>query len=181
MKMGYFYRIAMIIALLLVTTIKPAWAATQKTHYIPLLKEMFTKVTQEKNDKAIPLYYDKDFLLYTNGNTETYEQFLKQHQAIYKTPVKYQIRYDEDTLVEQGNRVAARVLITTQQPKETARVIEVLLIAEFKGNKIYRLWELTSPDWSKMDAFKKFSANSGTANVPAAIDTPSQPVRIYQI
>jgi hypothetical protein len=41
-----------------------------------------------------------------------------------------------------------------QRPSEPAKKIEVILIAEYKDGKIYRLWELTYPDWSQLPAFK---------------------------
>ncbi|MBA3535826.1 MAG: hypothetical protein H0T84_04340 [Tatlockia sp.] len=119
---------------------------------------MFEKVTVEKNERAIPLYYDKDFELYSNGKKIGYDAFLKMHRDIYKTSIQYKVRYDEKTFFEQGNRVAGRLFITTEKPKESAREIEVILIAEYKDSKLYRLWELTYPDWSKMKAFEK-SAN----------------------
>ena len=131
--------------------------AHQTLPYVSLLKEMFTKVTLEKNNKAIPLYYDKDFKLYTNGKTMDYEEFLKQHEAIYKTPIQYKIRYEDETLIEQGNKVAGRLFITTQRPNESAHEIEVILIAKYKNNKLYRVWELTYPDWSQLKAFKNLS------------------------
>ncbi|KTD14124.1 hypothetical protein Lgra_0734 [Legionella gratiana] len=129
--------------------------AEQSSHYIPLLKEMFAKVTVEKNAKVIPFYYDKDFELYSNGNTMKYQEFLQLHQAIYKTPIQYKIRYDEETFVEQGNKVAGRLFISTKKPNESEREIEVILVAEYKKNKLYRVWELTYPDWSKMKRFEK--------------------------
>jgi hypothetical protein len=129
--------------------------ATPSTHYISLLKEMFTQVTVKKNDHAIPTYYDNDFELHSNGKTISFNEFLQMHQAIYKTPIQYSIRYDEPTLIEQGNKVAGRLFITTKKPNEPAREIEVILIAEYKNDKLYRLWELTYPDWSKMKAFQK--------------------------
>ena len=123
--------------------------------HITLLKEMFNKVTIEKNDRAISTYYDKDFELFSNGKKVDFATFLKMHHDIYKTSIQYKIRYDEDTFVEQGNRVAGRLFITTKKPNDLAREIEVILIAEYKDNKLYRLWELTYPDWSKMKAFQK--------------------------
>lgn len=122
---------------------------------IALLKEMFDKVTVEKNDKAIPLYYDKNFELYSNGKKMTLDTFLKMHRDIYKTSIQYKVRYDEKTFVEQGNKIAGRLFITTKKPNELAREIEVILIAEYKERKLYRLWELTYPDWSKLKAFQK--------------------------
>lgn len=128
--------------------------ADQPNH-ITLLKEMFEKVTVNKDDKAIPLYYDKDFELYSNGNKMNYNKFLQMHQKIYKTSIQYKIRYDEETFVEQGNKVAGRLFITTKNPNEPDREIEIILIAIYKDHKLYRLWELTYPDWSQMKAFKK--------------------------
>lgn len=83
-----------------------------------------------------------------------FETFLKIHSEVYKTPIQYKVRYDEQSFVEQGNKVAGRLFITTKKPNESAHEIEVILIAEYKDNKLYRLWELTYPDWSKMKAFQ---------------------------
>ena len=130
-------------------------ALADQHNHIVLLKEMFDKVAVEKNDKAIPLYYDKGFELYSNGKKMKYDAFLKMHQDVYKTSIQYKIRYDEETFVEQGNKVAGRLFITTTKPNESAREIEVVLIAEYKDSKLYRVWELTYPDWSKMKAFQK--------------------------
>jgi hypothetical protein len=124
---------------------------------VTILKEMFDKVTVGKNERAIPLYYDKDFKLFSNGTKMDFDAFLKMHRDIYKTSIQYKVRYDEKTFVEQGNRVGGRLFITTKRPNELAREIEVILIAEYKDNKLYRLWELTYPDWSKMKAFQKNS------------------------
>lgn len=133
-------------------------AKADQSHII-ILKEMFDKVAVKKNARAIPLYYDKDFELYSNGNKMDFDAFLKMHHDIYKTSIQYKIRYDEETFVEQGNKVAGRLFITTKKPNELSREIEVILIAEYKGTKLYRLWELTYPDWSKMKTFQKNSNN----------------------
>lgn len=122
---------------------------------VALLKEMFEKVTIQKSDKAISLYYDKHFELYSNGKKMSYEEFLQMHHDVFKTSIQYKVRYDEDTFVEQGNKVAGRLFITTKKPNESAREIEVILIAEYKESKLLRLWELTYPDWSKLKAFQK--------------------------
>ena len=71
-----------------------------------------------------------------------YDDFFNRHQKIYKTPIIYQIAYDEDTFVVQGEKLAGRTFITLQKPGE-------------KFKKLYRLWELTYPDWSKQSQFKQ--------------------------
>lgn len=122
-------------------------------NYSDLLKEMFTKMVLGKDASLIPTYYHKEFLLFTNGQEQNYDSFLESHKTYYKTPIQYRIKYDEKTFVEQNNRVACRVWITIQRPSEPAKEIEVILIAEYKEGKIYRLWELTYPDWSELPAF----------------------------
>lgn len=125
-----------------------------KKSNIALLKEMFTKMVIEKNASLIPKYYDEDFLLYTNGQTMDYAEFLKMHISVYKTSIQYKISYDEESFVEQDNRIACRVCITTKRENEAPKEIEVILIATFKKDKLHRVWELTYPDWSQLPAFK---------------------------
>lgn len=84
-----------------------------------------------------------------------YATFLEFHIKYYRTQIKYKVEYDEETLLEQGNKIAGRIWITTERPNEPARKLELILIAEYKDHKIYRLWELTYPDWSKLPAFKE--------------------------
>jgi hypothetical protein len=159
MKKSFPGRISHILMLFSFLICQTTWA-NEAIHYVPLLKEMFTKVTIAKNAEAIPVYYDQGFELYSNGNKMTLNEFIHLHQSIYKTPIQYKIRYDENTLMEQGNKVAGRLFITTKKPHEAAHEIEVMLIAEYKNDKLYRLWELTYPDWSKMKAFQKVSMSS---------------------
>lgn len=119
-----------------------------------LLKEMFEKVTIEKNSDAIPHYYHPEFVMITNQQEMSYEAFYTSHLNIYGSSIDYSILYDEQTFVEQFDRVACRVWITTKRQNEAAVEIEVMLIAQYRDGKIYRLWELTFPDWSKLPAFQ---------------------------
>lgn len=146
------------VAILIFSFMMQITCASQPSSPTLLLKEMFSKVVLAKNAKLIPLYYHQDFELHSNGKMMTFNQFLALHQEVYNTSIQYKIRYDEQTFVEQHNKVAGKLFITTQSPHESAREIEVILIAEYKENKLYRLWELTYPDWSKMKSFEKASA-----------------------
>lgn len=123
--------------------------------YLEKLKEMFQEMVLKKNADLIPFYYHKDFVLFTNDIQTDYKEFLESHQKYYATPICYQVEYDEETLLEQNEKVAGRVWITTTKPGETTKKIEVILIAQYKEDKIYRLWELTYPDWSKLAEFKQ--------------------------
>lgn len=123
--------------------------------HVNKLKEMFTNMVERKDASLIPFYYHPDFLLYTNGQVTNYEDFLTSHQAYYATEKNYIVEYDEDTLLAQGEKVAGRIWITVSVPGEQSKKIEVMLIAHYKEDKIYRLWELTYPDWSKLPEFEE--------------------------
>lgn len=123
--------------------------------YVKLLKEMFAEMVIKKNASLIPHYYHKDFLLITNGIEMDFEQFLKDHETYYQTSIQYQVKYQEETFIEEGEKIAGRVFITVTTPDEPPKEIEVLLIASYKDQKIHRLWELTFPDWSKLETFEE--------------------------
>ena len=113
----------------------------------------------KKDHSLVSKYYHPEFLLFTNGEKWDYEKYLRSHEEIYATPIQYMVRYDEETFVEHGSKLAARVFITIQMPEESPKEIEVILIAEYKDDKLYRLWELTYPDWSKMSTFESLKTN----------------------
>lgn len=126
----------------------------QKEDNVAKLKEMFSLMVEKKDASLIPAYYHKDFLLYSNGITMDYQELLDSHVEIYQTAIQYKVAYDEQTLLQEGDKVAGRVFITTSRPDEKPKEIEVMLIAQYKEGKLYRVWELTWPDWSKMPAFQ---------------------------
>lgn len=121
--------------------------------YLANLKEMFENMVLKKDASLIPHYYHPQFLLYTNGQTTTYQEFLSSHQSYYATAKQYDVEYDPSTFLEHDNKVAGRLWITVAVPGQIPKRIEVILIAEYKDNKIYRLWELTYPDWSQLPEF----------------------------
>ncbi|MCH9643846.1 MAG: nuclear transport factor 2 family protein [Gammaproteobacteria bacterium] len=127
------------------------------SNHIQDLKNMFNKMVVEKNISLMSKYYDPTFKLYSNGETMNYQEYYQGHKKIYKTPIQYSFKFDKNTLVQEGNKVAARLFITTKEPRQAATKIEVILIAQYRGDRIYRLWELTYPNWSKLKAFKSFS------------------------
>lgn len=123
---------------------------------LTLLKQMFQQMVVKKDIKLAPKFYAKDFVLHTNGIKMSYKQFYNDHAKIYKTPIQYKIRYDRQTLVESGNKIAGRVFISVKaKPKAKWKKIEVILVAVYHHGKIAKLWELTYPNWSKMPTFKK--------------------------
>lgn len=123
--------------------------------YFEKLQEMFTEMVIKKNATLIPKFYHEDFLMYTNGQETDYAAFLSSHEEYYASPKEYKIEYDHDTFLEQGDKLAGRVWITVSVPEEKPKRIEVILIVEYRDHKIYRLWELTYPDWSNFAEFQE--------------------------
>lgn len=122
--------------------------------YQTLLKEMFEQMVVARNVSLIPQYYHPDFVLYTNQQRQTYEQFLADHAGYYADDTrKYEIEYDDDTFVESEDGLAARVWITVSRADAEPTRLEVILIAKYRDGKLYRLWELTLPNWSTLEAF----------------------------
>lgn len=121
--------------------------------HIDHLKAMFEDVAIKKRADLIPQYYHQDFLLYTNNQVTDRKSFLESHTKTCASPIQFEIVYDEETFLEQGDKVAGRVFITTTMPNEAPHKIEVILVATYKEGKISKLWELTYPDWSKLPEF----------------------------
>jgi hypothetical protein len=120
------------------------------------LREMFDQMVIGKNAAAAGDFYHRDFEMVSNGVTQGFAAFAESHRSVYETPISYQVRYDEDAWVEAPDRLAGRIWITTVRPGEAANEIEVVLIATYRDGLIYRLWELTWPDWSQLAAFENY-------------------------
>ncbi len=120
------------------------------------LKEMFERMVVAKDASLVPVFYHPEFELTTNGQTQAFEEFAAGHRRVYATEITYRVEYDEQAWVEAGDRLAGRVWITTRRPGEAATRIEVVLIAAWADGTLHRLWELTWPDWSQLDAFDAY-------------------------
>ena len=120
-----------------------------------LLEEMFEQVVVKKQAHLQSRYYHQEFKLYANGIEQNYDEYIAGHEQIYKTPIQYKFRIDRDTIVDSDDKTAMRVFITINDSIDGEKEIEVILVAYFKDNKIYRVWELTRPDWSQMETFRK--------------------------
>jgi hypothetical protein len=121
-----------------------------------LLREMFEQMVIAKDGDAIARYYRPDFVMYSDGMTQNFEEFEASHRGVYATPISYAIEYDEEAWVEAADRVAARVFITTSRPDEAPTRIEVVLIATFVDGLIHRVWETTWPSWRQVAALEDY-------------------------
>lgn len=152
----YIFQIRLFKSLLFITLL---WAGccvkSSKPDYYALLKEMFAEMVVKKDASLIPKYYDSDFILYTNGSTQSYKEFLQFHEKVYKTPIQYAFTFNDETVLTGQDGLSASLSIKISKPGEPTRDLELILIAKYKGNKIYRIWELTYPDWSNMPSFSK--------------------------
>lgn len=118
------------------------------------LQRMFTEMVLAKDASKIDEFYDDEFLLISNGITQDHEEFVRFHREAFDTDISYAFRYDEDAVVEDGDRLGFRVFIELSWPDQPAREIEVIGIARYRDRRMHRLWELTFPDWSQEDALQ---------------------------
>ena len=100
--------------------------------------------------------YDRAFALESDGIRQSYAEFLAAHQGVYGATIEYEVRFDEWSWAEAGDRVAARLWITTRRPDEEAVEIEVVLIATYSGERILHHLELTWPDFTRVQALDSY-------------------------
>jgi hypothetical protein len=122
-----------------------------------LMQEMFSQMVEAKDISKAETYYDPEFLLYTNGQVQDYPAFYAGHARVYPTGISYAVEYDDEAWAEGGDRLGGRMWITTKRPGEEATRIEIIFLVVFRRGRIYRLWELTWPDWSQLKAFETYS------------------------
>jgi hypothetical protein len=120
------------------------------------LVEMFDRMVVVKDASVVDSYYHPQFELHTNGQVQDLATFRAGHERVYPTEITYRVEYDDEAWVETSDRLAGRVWITTQLPGEASTRIEVILIAVYRDQLIYRLWELTWPDWSRLGEFDQY-------------------------
>jgi hypothetical protein len=123
---------------------------------VALMREMFEKMVVRKDIGAIDRFYDRSFVMYSNGLTQNFDEYAASHRTVYDTPISYSIEYDEEAWVEASDKVAGRVWITTSLPGQSPTRIEVVLIAAYKDGRITRIWETTWPSWSDLPAFETY-------------------------
>ena len=126
------------------------------------MEEMFTRMVEAKDASLVDTYYDPDFVLTTNGQSQDLAEFRAGHERVYPTAITYRVEYDEDAWVESGDRLAGRLWITIGRPGEPERPLEVVFVAIFREGRLLRLNELTWPDWSNLAAFETYGTPTGT-------------------
>jgi hypothetical protein len=121
-----------------------------------LLQDMFNRMVIAKDIDQIERFYDKDFVLYTNGETQDFDSFRAGHERVYPTDISYAVRYDDESWVETDEAVAGRLWISIEQAQQPTIEYEIVLIAHFRDDKIIRLWETTWPDWRDAKTFSEY-------------------------
>lgn len=123
---------------------------------VALLRDIFDQMVLPMDVSQLRRFYDPSFVMRSNGLTQDCTAFAESHEATYATEISYAIEYDEDAWVEADDKVAGRMWITTSRPGEEPTRIEVVLIAAFRGSRIIRLWETTSPNWSDLKTVAEY-------------------------
>ncbi len=109
-----------------------------------------------KNADLIEHYYDPDFLMFSDGLSQSFTEFRDSHRKLYATTISYAVEFDNDAWVQAPDKVAGRVWITTSRPGEKPTRIEVVLIAAYRNDRIHRIWETTWPSWRNVAALDDY-------------------------
>lgn len=120
------------------------------------VKEMFAQMVLKKDGSAIERYYAPTFELISNGARQSYEDFAAGHLRVYATDIQYRIEYDDEAWVEADDRVAGRIWITTGLEGAEQTRMEIILIIQFEGDRITRIWETTAPDWQGLEELENY-------------------------
>jgi hypothetical protein len=123
---------------------------------VALFREMFERMVIPKNPDLIAHYYDPDFIMCSDGMSQTFDEFAASHRKVYATDIGYAFEYDDDAWVEAADRVAGRMWITTTRPGEDPTRIEVVVIAVYRDDRIHRIWETTWPSWRSVAALEGY-------------------------
>lgn len=121
---------------------------TEEEKNIKIFKEMFSEFAEKRDMSKIDHYYSNDFLLDSNHKIYDYPVYKKQQTDIFKTLKNLKvINYDD--LFAKNDKVVSRMTIELTNKDSKVDTYYVILIAQLKNNKIYRIWEVTYPSWSE--------------------------------
>ena len=110
------------------------------------MREIVTRMAEAENTSLHDAYYDPDFLLTVNGQSQGLAAFRAEHDRVQRTGITFAVTYDEDSWVEAQDSLAGRTWITTHSACGRAARIEVLFVAAYRSGRLLRLTALTRPD-----------------------------------
>lgn len=123
---------------------------------VALLREMFDRMVVAKNAELIEHYYDPDFLMYSDGLSQSFAKFRDSHRKLLRHGDQLRGRIRRARMGRGPDKVAGRVWITTSRPGEEPTRIEVVLIAAYRNGRIHRIWETTWPSWRNVAALDDY-------------------------
>jgi hypothetical protein len=123
------------------------------------LLQMFSEVVIEKNASLIQSHFHPGFILEANGRRQGLPIFLRRRELDYATAVSYEVQFDDRAWIEAADAVGARLWLTVRKPGATANVLELLLLATYRGDRIYRMWQSAWPE--KVPAWCKATDRPG--------------------
>lgn len=128
-----------------------AWASDSalsiEKQNVAIVKNMFHEFAEKKDISKFDTYYSKNFVLESNGQHFSYQQYKDLQRGIYKTLKSLKVTHYYDIFASQ-NKVTARMSIKLVLKNGKSHEFQVILIALIKNHKIAKLWELTYPTWS---------------------------------
>jgi hypothetical protein len=129
------------------STVQPNEVNSLETANMQLVKEMFSQVSEKRDISKIDAYYSQDFMLVSNNDSFNYKVYKKQQADIFKILAKLEVLHYDDMFAK-NDKVVANMAIRLTLKNKTTHTFYVMLIAQIKDHKIYRIWEITYPTWS---------------------------------
>ena len=55
---------------------------------VAVLRQMFEQMVERKDSAAVDRFYDRSFVMSSNGITQDFDAFAASHRTIYATPLR---------------------------------------------------------------------------------------------
>lgn len=121
-------------------------SSAQENANISLVKEMWSEYAEKLDNSKLDSYFSKKFILHSNDEQETYDQFNKEQATIYNKLKSLKVTSYDD-LIAKDDKVIGRVAIKLTSKQGKSKTYNIIFIAAIKDHKIETIWEVTYPDW----------------------------------
>ena len=122
-----------------------------QTH-IKLTKKMFTSVFTQLNPQAVKKYFSEEAKISLNWDEPMDRKKLISRVGQLSKVLKA-IDYQYQGFVVSKSELVARAVVTIRLKNGDTQLRKQISIIQFKGNKIYRLWELSVANNTKLKRF----------------------------
>ncbi len=121
-------------------------SSAQENANIALVKEMWSEYAEKLDNSKLDTYFSKNFVLHSNDEHETYDQFNKEQSIVFNKLKSLKVTSYDD-LIAKDDKVIGRITIKLTSKHSKSKTSNIIFIATIKDRKIEKIWEVTYPDW----------------------------------